>query len=475
EDAALAGLIAGSSGNTVVQPVKFDKKLESSYQNLASRNEGVRTRARAALVAAGAGVKAELEKRAETDARRKDEVAKVLKELESAAKVDAASSDLIQQFAIRLAAEREAKSLRPAIQKVASDAKENFFVRLAAEDALARMVEGHTSALKLEVSSGKKQLKSLPLKTNVVLDSNLLPAKPGKGGGLTIQKAMSGVGGIIGAPPGQQVAMARQGLIDFVKQYGNIRVERAQVLHVGKTTQTSGGLGVMVRGHYDRPVLEATLGSSPLWTKSDVSGYPMYSSPFLRLVLMDDHSALVLPILASATFPIQKYLADVKAGREVLGLKTEWKNFFTSIEGNAPMRARIVTNEELLGPLLAELGTAPPPIAEGIKNLELIHIAVSRNDNNHGDLRVTADFAKESAASTFAEFLNQSINEFKVQLDALSGAEGVPPAISEMAETVKSLTVESKGKKGVLKMNLPKGSIADIFTATTGVNRVVEE
>jgi hypothetical protein len=483
-DDHLAKLIAVSSETApAVEPAKLDKAGEAAIQNLASRNEKVREKAREDLVGQGIEALPRLRQIVETDARRADETKKVIAILEGKIEAGKQNQALIQQFAIRIAAKRGLTKLVPEIRDAAANGS-SFFVRLAAEDALATLDKTYEAKLDLSVPSGVEELGSLPEKTQLIGQLYIGSPKLGKVYAWTMErlveemtKQFSGLGG---GPQESDLEEGRQAIIGFVRQHGNFRITQAAVIHCGKLSERSGGLAFILRGNYERSLLEANLRTNTaFWTLSENSGFTVFNSPILRLVLLSDHSVLLLPQIASGTFPVSEYLGNLTAKKQALANKEEWKGFFSALGDGTPIRTQLVPDDDFTSEMFAELQRELPPDAfEAVKGMEKVAGTATPVGDDSMLVRFESRFAKSDQAKAFGDFLTgaiaQGVAEIEREMEQMKEFLGsIPPMITTVLEMMKGIQISPDGPNMVLRVTVKGMSIGALF-GTLGVRSSVE-
>lgn len=447
-----------------------DPTIRAAIQNLASRVEKVRERAREDLIAAGPKLLPRMREVAKNDQRRAEEAKKVIEALE--AKKAAAKHDelLVRQFAIRLAASRGKKELIPALEEAAGE-DQNIFVRLAAEDALARLDSSRKPEVDLSSPRGVDVLAALPANTKAILAVHIGSPTLGAADTPTIGSFMSKLrdafGGLGGGPSDSDIAEARAEIVNFVRQYGNLRPERAHLVHVGAPTERSGGLGIVVHGLYDRPVLETTLRGSSAWASTETAGFTVYTSPMMRLVPLGDRSVLILPVIASATFPIREYLENLAAKKDVLSKEKDWTGFFAALADDIPVRGLATTDSEFMGELYRELERGLPADSyDAVQGMKTLSAMIAPAEEKKIRVRLEATFAKDGQAEVLATFIRQGID--MVIAEIKSEIEGLPvPALQNMARRVlailEAITVTGEGKTGVLRFTTEEIDVLDLL------------
>ena len=471
ESADFAAIISGGEGTEEGAAAgELDAVVRSAIQNLASRAERVRERAREDLIKEGPKLLPHLRKLVEEDPRRADEAKKVIEALERVKEAAKHDEVLVRQFAIRYAAKNGRKDLIPALKKSTAES-ENIFVRLAAESALEELDESYESKLDLKGPNGIEELAALPANTNVLLAAYVGAPIPGRSKKLTIKKFFDRITADLGeggfGPGEENLRQAHQGVIDFVRQFGNMRPERIHLVHVGAPTETGGGVGIIVHGLYDRSVLETSIrGNTSGWTSHETAGFTVFSSIFARLVPLSDRSILVLPNIASVTFPIREYLESVAAKKEVLSKEKEWTGFFAALTDDIPIRGLVRTEPELMGLLYGELEREMPADAFGaVKGMKALSAMVAPAGEKKITVRLEGSFEKNGQAESLASFIRQGIDmaiaEMKREID------GAPPFIQNMAKRVLSIleaiTVTGEGKTGVLRFTTDEEVLYDFY------------
>ena len=485
-DANLERLIAGEGPAPAAAGAgKPSPQAENAIQNLASGSEQLREKAREQLVAEGPAILPRLREVADKDERRSAEAKKVIAALEDRSKSAGHDRSIARLFAIRYAAERGLKDLLPALEKSAASA--DAFTSLAARDALRRLVAGSDAGSVTEAVPGARNeidrrfLAALPGATRLLHLVNLPAPVPGAGSRATIQSLARKMAEAMAdfAPPGEIESGAHEAsthIIEFVKTYGNMRPTSVAVANIGGIGKMGAGLGIIATGLYERPVLENTLRSSPLWTSAEVSGQKVYNSPFLRLVILSEDTVLILPVIASLRFPLEEYLANVAAGKEPLKEDERFRRLLAALDDPMVARGLVITDETLAGEAYAELERElPADVFSAIKAMGEVEITLA---DAGGKMRARAEagFRDAESAEQLVRFLQgkvaQGIDELEVQKQNVPPIPMLARMMDLSLQVLKSIRLVAEGKKGIARLELPEMSIEEILTGLGGAGTV---
>ena len=457
---------------------KISKAGESAIQNLASKNAKVRSRARAQLVTEGRKAIPRLRDVVANDERRAEEAKRAIAEIEGAAKAERHGESVAQIFAIRLAARKKLTQLVPALKKAAG--AENPFVRLAAEDSLVRLDKTFQPSGETAGAAARTvDLEALPTSARLFLALRVPQQPPGKGEPLTVQGFMEKMVASlpVGAPSLEQkeeeIRTAHETIVNFVKSYGNMRPRRAVLVNAGTISERAGGLGILVQGLYEPGVIKKTLNDSPLWTSTEVSGFTLYNSVFLRLVLLSDSSVLILPTIASSQFPVKEYLKNLAAGKKPLRKDKRLSRFVDSLDDPMLVRGLVINDDKLLSEeARAEMENEfqremPEDAFEALKNLKEIELTVAplQGDEKKQRVRFEGAFSRAKSAEVFAEYFRGLIDQGVAELENLAQAGLVPFAglLETMTDILKSIKLSAEGKKAILRVELPEFDLEKIL------------
>ncbi len=441
---------------------KLSKELESAIQNLASSSVKIRENARKKLVAGGAAVVARMKEVEKNDARRAAEAKKVLETISDTAASKAADRGLAQCFAIRYAAEKKMESLLPDIRAAAKS--KDYFVRLAAEDAILRITGQPASPNKTvapEAPISLRAVRALPL--------NAKMPGPGKAGTFTISAMFDSIFQSFpgGAPPEMEEEKKRAmvAYLNFVRSYGNMRLDRLVVANVGMVGPTGGGLGIVLHGTYQGSVLRSTLKNDAQWKTTEVSKTTVYNSPFLRVVILDDRSVLLLPVMASNFFPLQKYLANFEAEKDAISENARLKQFISTLEKPFQVRALALTDENLMKEVLTEFGAGE--LGDALKGMKEVEFSLAKTEKGH-QARVEGLFDKTDNAKVISTLISNSAKEALTEIEGL--LQNVQhPVLKSMADMLKSVKTSAEAKRGILRADLPQFRIMDFYSGIMGV------
>ena len=404
----------------------------------------------------------------DNDTRRAEEAKKVIAALE--AKKSAASNVVIitQQLAIRSAAQKKMTALVPAIR--AAVKSENPFVRLAAEDALSVLDKTYKEASTVAATPrGIGEIEALPSSTRAVFTFNLRPEglEPSR---TTMEAMAAQIGEVVGEPPPpHELEKARREILNWVKTYGNMRPERVVVAQVGGIKPTAGGLGIIVRGLFERDVLEKTLSSHPLWAVTEKTDWKLFSSPFLRLVVLSDRSVLILPHLASTNFPLENYMENLPRRKKPIHMEPRLARFVEASKDDIPVRGFVITDEGLLGELYPMIqGDAPAEVFDAIKAMRELSITQTLLGEDQVRFRVEAKFSKNGAAESLAAVIRQGVDQ---GIQELEGVVQQFPAAQTILDVLKAITVTGQDKSGVFRFTSKRFGFKDFMLPFIGTVR----
>lgn len=475
DDETLEKLIETPAGGpAVVEAVRVDEEVRKAIQNLASRTQEIRATARRELTAKGPGILPRLRELVEKDPRRAEEAKKVIAAIEGQQEAAGHVKELARQFAIRLAARKKLTKLVPAIRGALES--ENPFVRLAAEDALARLDKTYKEPTTVKIPGGGfRELEALPPETRMVLALRLPVPEPGVEEPITIhgyvdmlRKSLPGGFPVDDAEFESQIQEGCQAVVDWVRSYGNMRPDRVYLANVGGVGENGGGLGIFVRGLYEPAVLRQMLSTSPIWTTSEVSDYTVHNSAFLRLVLLDDHSVLILPVVASNHFPLSDYLASLRKGEKTLREEKRFARFLDTLGDGTPVRGYAITDEKLMGDIYQEIRSGSPQyLSDAIEAMTDLALTIADAGEDKMRLRLEASFSSEEGAKDLAGFLRTQIDNGIREMEQM--AQQFPmPGIQAALDIAKAIVVSAEGRRGILRFTANKLKIEDIFGGMMG-------
>lgn len=470
-DDSIGELISASSGGEAVSPVEETRELRSAIENLASRSEGIRASARDDLVGMGPGVLPRLRKLVAEDPRRADEASKVISRLEGQRVAGRHEAVMAQQLAIRLAAERKLTRWVPAIRKAVES--ENPFVRRAAREALARLDKTYRpEAETVEYSTGC--LESLPRETRAILAVRLPDVAPGKEKGMTLDSYAKSMAEAI---PGAEVEESdlREGhtvLVDWVRSYGNMRPQRVYLANVGGIRNSGAGLGIVIQGLFERPVLEGALETSPMFAAREIEGFTLWMSAVLRIVVLDDRTVLLLPVVASSHFPLDTYLADLRAGKRSMRREKRLARFLDTLADDVPVRGLAITDVTLLGELHAELrGFAPAAVSKAVEGMEDLSLTISETEGDKLRVRLEARFGEAEDAEVLAGVVRDGVSSAIRELEGV--AETFPP-LATVLDLMRAIRVSARERQAVLRLTTKRRGWEDLLGGMFGQVRAVQ-
>jgi hypothetical protein len=491
DEASLLALIEGGSGGAVAVGASGGaagesgaKEASTAIQNLASSSEDIRAKARQALLAMGESVRAKLEDVVAKDPRRAEEAKKVLAELDASRVAGARKKEVARILAMHLAADRKLEKLAPAIRKLL-DLKSPF-VTSAARKSLGRLEGKEEPEVDRPWTRDLAALAALPAELRILL---VLRAGTPKGMAQPridtfIKGFMSQFSMMMDGSPDEEIQnQIREGtrwLVDLVVSYGNIRIDKAALANVGNINTLGAGVGIVVTGEYEREVLEAGLAANgSVWTVAETAGRKVFTSPFVRIVPLNEHQVLVLPQQASIGFPLDAYLADLKAGKKTLGSSARWATFLETLEGETLLRG-LALSDGLLAPQILDDMTgemqqegAPQGVIDALKGMSELELDIRELGEAKFGYRAEALFAEGQHAKDMTDYVKQGIQtgiqEIEQNMGDIAGTpfEGMAKSILEL---LKGIHVVAEGKRGILRGDMDQKALLApfaIFSART--------
>jgi len=474
-EADLAGLIDARPSTRAAADGKLSRVLQNAIQNLASSSEKVRESSRKKLVDAGAIVRERIEEIAANDARRSGEAKKILQALDDTRASGAHETDIARIFAIRVAAKKKLSALVPNIEKAAES--DNPFVSHAAKDALARLrkkTAGGTKTVVVGSGIGLRDVRALPASANVLAAIDVGTTVPGKGAAVTIGSFFESMTKQL--PPAAEVEIegelqtARTTLLDFVKSYGNMRPERIVVSNFGDVGPTGGGLGIVVHGRYQPEILRNTLTANDvLWRTTEVAGSTVYNSAFLRLVMLNDSSVLILPIMASNKFPLARFLENYNDRADAVSRSERLALFVKTLEQPFRVRGLAITGEKLMKQIWAELDSSPADISTSVKGMRELELTLSQDGEGKSAIRLEGQFDSKESSSKLAEIVDGNIKTAIVELEEVAAQFGdlgtSIPMFTTMITVMKTIKVSAEGKRGIFRMEVPPMGLETVMSS----------
>lgn len=470
-------ILSGLGGDDAPVGGRISKAAENAIQNLASRSEKVRDKARAQLVAEGPRAIKRLEEVVASDPRRAREARKAITEIQGERRALRHGESLARILAIREAAAKKHTKLVPALRKAAGS--KDHFVRLAAEESLVRLDKTYKPAASSPGHSGFRmaEIEALPTGVRIALALQIQEAELGKSAGLTIQGYAEKMLAFL--PVGGEEQMKEQmrqvsgEILTWVKSYGNMRPSRALLVNAAPIGERSGGMGIILQGLYEPEVIRKTLNSSPLWTKTEVSGHTLYNSPFLRLVLLSDRSVLLLPTVASTQFPIKEYLKNLSEGKKPLRSDKRLARFLGSLDDKMIVRGLLVNDDKLLtedarteieGEFEREL---PEDVFKAFQSMKEVEITAAVTSESKKRVRFEAEFSGSKAPEVVVGFVRGKIQEGIIELETkakeMAGFPPFPRVLQTMAGILKAIKLSAESKKVILRFDLPELKLEELL------------
>ena len=472
DDAGLKRLIEGKAASAPASGAALDEKaVRTAVENLASSNESVRAKARDDLAALGEAARPRLEEIVKNDAKRAAEAKAVIDALDAAARVAASRSGVSRLLAVRLAGDRKIAALAEPVRAIASSP--DPFLRQAAAETLAR-IEGKDPPPSPDRPWVKSlaALEALPEGTNYLVDLPAGTAFAALAGtpAPRIDQVLASMAGMMGFGDGGFLGEVTRGLLDFVVKCGNARVDRVSLANVGLMAKKS-GIAVILSGEYESRLLESGIRSFGSWEVKEVGGKKVLASPFLRIVLLDDHHVILLFENASENFPLADYLSAHAASSKPLLKQARWAKFLGTLGSSARalilMRASLVPPDGFAG--LEREGLGPDVVAaiKGWKELEAEAKAVGPKKLTY---RLEAEFDEAKHANDLSAYVKGKIDEQVAELERMAGQAAGTPAgglLKSALDVLKSIQVAGEGKKGTLRGELDPSMLLPLLMGTS--------
>jgi len=481
DEAGLKRLIEGHPGAAPASTAATDEKaVQRAVENLASSNEPVRAKARDDLASMGEAVRSRLEDVVKTDPRRAPAAKAVLAGLDTTARAAANRSRVSRLLAVRLTGDRKIAALAGPIRAAASSS--DPFLRQAAAETLAR-IEGKDPPPPPERPWVKSlaSLEALPKETNYLVDVPLATVFSALPGAPTprIDRVLESMAALMGPGGDGFLEQATRGILDFVVKCGNARVDRLTLANVGLLGRTK-GFAIIIGGEYDPGLLENGIRSFGSWDLEDVGGKKVLVSQLLRIVLLDDHTVILLTKDASDKFALAEYIAAQAAGSKPLRGEARWAKFLGTLGSSA--RALILMKAALISPedyANLERAAPTPEVGTAFRGWKELDAEAKAIDSKKISVRVDADFEEAKHATDLSAFVKAKIAELIGDLEKQKAQLAGSPVESMMKnalDVLKSVQVTSEGKKGVLRGELDPSVLLPTLmgTATHEERRVVE-
>ncbi len=443
------------------------QQIERAIQNLASRSEKTRQRARETLIAIGPSIRERIEELEANDERRSEEAKLVLKGLKAKEASNKEDRDLLRILAIRAAAQKGIKELAAAIRESVDD--KNVFVENAATTSLHALTGEpvKTRARKWEL----RPVDCLPASTNLLIAIKLPLAAPGKK-----THTLSSLAKMVAEklPEGPQSGMftgqidsAKAGILEFTRTYGNVRIERILVVNAGELDDSGGGMGILFQGKFERNKFDRAMKKDGAWSREMHSKVPVYTGNHVRLVSLNSRNMLLLPDEGSKNFPLEEYIKAFKAKENSLAANARMAKFLNTLRSNYHIRGLALTGEELTSEIHRELEReTSPEVVDAFRGMKEAEFQVTPAEDQIR-ARVEAAFEDQDQAETVTTFLDGKLKEGIAQMEQM--AQRIPlPVFQKMIEVMKAMKFSSAEKKGLLRLDLTPMGIEEIINLVGG-------